>query len=173
MLVVQRATIDHAPGISRVCSDGWRDTYEWMYPQAFIERMIGEFYNPERISREITDADDGWDGWFVVLDGEEVVGAIGGGMTGASESEVYVLYVLPSRRREGIGTLLLDKLTDIQRAKGATRQWVSVAKGNEKGIPFYEARGFVRVGEQKLYASDLHEDYRSCRYVRDLPGGRA
>lgn len=166
--VVQRAAAEHAPGISRVCSVGWRDTYELLYPQDFIERIIREFYDPERILREITGTDDGWDGWFVALDGEEVVGAIGGGMTGAAEADVYVLYVLPARRGEGIGTLLLDKLTGVQRAKGAVKQWVSVAKGNEKGIPFYEARGFVKVGEQKLYAGDEDEDFRACRYVRDI-----
>lgn len=102
------------------------------------------------------------------MDGEEVVGAIGGGLTGPEEAEVFVLYLLPHRRREGIGTRLLDHLTEIQRAMGAKKQWVSVTKGNGKGIPFYEARGFKRVGERNVYYNPDKLEIRTYRYVRDL-----
>lgn len=168
MIRVQQASIEHAAGISRVCTEGWRDTYANVHSANYIERAIQEFYNLERITREITETGDGWDGWFVALDGEEVVGAIGGGMIGPEEAEVFVFYLLPSRRREGIGTRLLDHLTEIQRAKGARKQWVSVSVGNEKGIPFYEARGFRRVGEKEAYFNPDGEEIRSYRYVRDL-----
>lgn len=60
------------------------------------------------------------------------------------KSEIYVLYLDPKRRREGVGTHLLDYITSIQIEKGAKEQWVSVQKGNHKGIPFYEARDLLR-----------------------------
>lgn len=165
---IQRAAEQHAEGISRVCSEGWRDTYKDIYPTDYIERTIEEFYNLARIRNEITEPWDGWDGWFVALDGDEVVGAIGGGMIGPEEAEVFVLYLLPSRRREGIGTKLLGELSGVQRAKGAKRQWVSVMEGNRKGIPFYEAQGFKPAGVRKVHQSREEEDFRSLRYVREL-----
>ena len=165
---VQKAAPEHAGGIARVCSEGWRDTYRDLHSPDYIERAIREFYDVERIAREIGETGDGWDGWFVALDGKDVVGAIGGGMTGPEEAEVFVLYILPSRRREGIGTMLLDHLTDIQRAKGAKRQWVSVTIGNMKGIPFYEARGFRLAGEREAHFSPEGEELVSHRYVRDI-----
>jgi ribosomal protein S18 acetylase RimI-like enzyme len=165
---VQRATPEHAEGISRVCSEGWRDTYAGLHSADYIEQAIREFYNMERIIRETTETGDGWDGWFVALDGEDVVGAIGGGMTGPEEAEVFVLYVLPSRRGEGIGTRLLDHLSDIQRTKGVKKQWVSVTMGNMKGIPFYEARGFRLVGDREAHYNPDGEALRSLRYTRDL-----
>lgn len=167
-LRVQKAAPEHAEGIARVCGEGWRDTYRGLHAEAYIERTIREFYNVERIRREIGQTGDGWDGWFVALDGKDVVGAIGGGMTGPEEAEVFVLYLLPSRRREGIGTMLLDHLTEIQRAKGAKRQWVSVTKGNGKGIPFYEARGFRLAGEREAHFNPEGEELVSHRYVRDI-----
>ncbi|MGG3690400.1 hypothetical protein [Caldifermentibacillus hisashii] len=49
-----------------------------------------------------------------------------------------------------------------------TEQWVSVAKGNMKGIPFYEARGFVFQHERASYGNAEGEDYVSLRYFRKL-----
>lgn len=133
MVQIERATLQHAEGISDVCSRGYRATYGESHPESYIERIIEEFYHPDRISSEITDGGDGWDGWYVALEDGTVLGAIGGGMTGADQGEVFVLYLDPDRRGEGIGTLLLEALTRVQHEKGATEQWVSVARGNQKG----------------------------------------
>ncbi|WP_449355795.1 GNAT family N-acetyltransferase [Virgibacillus natechei] len=72
------------------------------------------------------------------------------------------------RRGEGIGTQLVRYITDIQIEKGAKEQWVSVQKGNYKGIRFYEARGFVKDSEQPAYSNTADEDYVSLRYVREI-----
>ncbi|MCM2603516.1 GNAT family N-acetyltransferase [Rossellomorea marisflavi] len=168
MIQIERATLQHVEGISDVCSRGYRATYGESHPKSYIERIIEEFYHPDRISSEITDGGDGWDGWYVALEDGTVLGAIGGGMTGAYQGEVFVLYLDPDRRGEGIGTLLLEALTRIQREKGATEQWVSVARGNQKGIPFYEARGFVFQHEQESYSNGEDEPFVSNRYCRGI-----
>jgi GNAT superfamily N-acetyltransferase len=51
-------------------------------------------------------------------------------------------------RRAGIGTALLEFLTQQQAATGATEQWVSVTEENDLGIPFYLAKGFVHRDRQ-------------------------
>jgi ribosomal protein S18 acetylase RimI-like enzyme len=62
-------------------------------------------------------------------------------MINDTAGEVFVLYLGPNRRNEGIGTMLLEAITKQQKEEyNASEQWVSVQKGNEKGIPFYEAR---------------------------------
>ncbi|MBY0095554.1 GNAT family N-acetyltransferase [Mesobacillus maritimus] len=165
---IKRADITHAEGISKVCSQAYRATYKDTHSQEYIERTIAEFYHLERIREEITVESEGWDGWFVAIEAGEVVGAIGGGMIGKNISEVFVLYLDPERRREGIGTLLLNVLTEVQTEKGATQQWVSVAKGNQKGIPFYEAKGFVFAEEQQSFGNSMDEKYVSLRYYREI-----
>ncbi|WP_338035672.1 GNAT family N-acetyltransferase [Halalkalibacterium halodurans] len=57
-------------------------------------------------------------------------------MTADHVGEIFVLYMDPVRRGEGVGTKLLEAITAQQKEFGAMEQWVSVAKGNEKGIPF-------------------------------------
>ncbi|WP_257348846.1 GNAT family N-acetyltransferase [Pseudalkalibacillus decolorationis] len=165
---VQRAHLQHVEGISKVCTDGYRSTYKESHSKEYIDRINNEFYNFDRISKEITEPGDGWDGWFVALENNEVVGAIGGGMFDQNKGEIYVLYLDPNRRDEGIGTLLLDAFTKVQKEKGATEQWVSVAKGNQKGIPFYEARGFVFHNEQDSFANNHDEQFISNRYRRKV-----
>ncbi|MCX2824356.1 GNAT family N-acetyltransferase [Bacillus pseudomycoides] len=158
MIQIQKALVCHVEGISSVCSNGWRDTYVDLREKEYIDAVIEEFYQFERIYQEVTLPKQGWDGWYVVLENEEVVGAGGGGMISEEAGELFVLYLKPSRRGEGIGTMLLHAITARQIEQGATEQWVSVTKGNQKGIPFYEARGFVQQNGVDL----------TIRYRRDI-----
>ena len=68
-----------------------------------------------------------------------MIGAGGGGITQPGVGEIFVLYLDPTRRGEGIGTLILDAITEQERAQGAREQWVSVEPENRKGLPFYFA----------------------------------
>lgn len=167
MINVKRVDKEHVEGISIVCSEGCLDTYKGIRSEENIIRNNEIFYNHGRIYREITET-DGWDGYFVAVDNGIVVGAIGGGMIDDYKSEIFVLYLDPARRGEGIGTQLVRHITDIQIEKGAKEQWVSVQKGNYKGIRFYEARGFVKDSEQPAYSNTADEDYVSLMYVREI-----
>ena len=129
--------------------------------------MIEEYYTPERIAGEIA-APEGWDGWLVAVDGDRVVGAAGGGIVDPGVGEVFVLYLDPARRREGIGTLLLDAVTQQQLAQGAREQWVSVEPENAKGLPFYEARGFEVRGERPASGDESRVTLRLMRRLDDL-----
>ncbi|WP_053220119.1 GNAT family N-acetyltransferase [Virgibacillus senegalensis] len=166
MIIIQKAQPEHAAGIAKVCTVANWNTYKDIRSKAYIIKVVEEFYKEERIVKEIQQTDKAWGGWFVAIDEEFVVGAAGGGMTAEKEAELYVLYLDPNRRNEGIGTQLLQSITELQRKWGAIRQWVSVAKGNQKGIPFYEARGFQFQSEQPDDGSLADESYRSLRYMR-------
>ena len=142
VITVARAVPGDESGIQRVCSHGWRETYTGLYPRDFIERVVDASYTLDRLEQEVRDATPP-DGYWVARDaGGHVLGAGGGGLTGQGVGEVFVLYVDPDRLYQGIGTRLLTALTEEQVALGAGEQWASVAKGNEKGLPFYRARGF-------------------------------
>ena len=120
--------------------------------------MIAEYCEPERIRREIA-APEGWDGWIVAVEEETVIGAGGGGMTEPGVAEIFVLYLDPTRRGEGIGTLILDAITEQQRAQGAREQWVSVEPENRKGLPFYFARGFEVHGQRPEWGTTPEEGH--------------
>lgn len=161
----RKAELKDAAAIKRVCSKGYRETYPGLLSPTQIEKVIQDFYNMDRIESEITTTSREWNGWFVAVDSDEVVGAGGGGFIADESAELYVLYLDPARKRQGIGSRLLDTITKDQVERGAKEQWVSVAKGNEMGIPFYEAVGFAFQSEQPAYEMD---GYTSLRYKRPL-----
>lgn len=166
---VIQAENKHVEGIAEVCIDANRETYKEIYPNDYIERIIDEFYRTERIAEEVGQINRDWGGYWVAVENDRVIGACGGGMVAEEEAEVYVLYLDPNRRSEGIGSKLLAALTAQQRNDfGAKKQWVSVQKGNTKGIPFYEARGFIFDRKQKGYGSKEAERYVSLRYWREI-----
>ncbi|MFP3338890.1 GNAT family N-acetyltransferase, partial [Micrococcus sp. SIMBA_131] len=107
---VYKANATHVEGIKKVCSKGYWATYGDSHTKEYIERVIKGFYNNERILDEVTTSDRHWGGYFVAVENDEVIGAGGGGMIGEDEGEIFVLYLDPNRRNEGIGTILLDAI---------------------------------------------------------------
>jgi GNAT superfamily N-acetyltransferase len=169
MVYIRKGNQNDVKGISMVCIEGYWATYRDTHSEKYIKRVIEEFYNHDRILNEVTDTSREWGGYFVAVEGNEVIGAGGGGMIDETSGEVFVLYLDPNRRNEGIGTRLLDAITKQQKEEfQASCQWVSVAKGNQKGIPFYEAKGFVFKYEQSGYANEDGESYISFRYYRPI-----
>lgn len=164
MIEIVQATPGDAADISRMCSAAWRATYKDLFADDYIDRVVAEYYNLERITREVSGPPTkAWGGYIVAKDGDVVVGAIGGAVEAAA-GQVWVLYLEPSRLRKGIGTRLLGALTEQQRAFGATEQWVSVEKRNAKGLPFYLAKGFI---EQETHPRTA-EGAQTVRLRREL-----
>ncbi|UOR12579.1 GNAT family N-acetyltransferase [Halobacillus amylolyticus] len=168
MISIIKANKKHIKGIAKVCTDGYWSTYRYSHSKEYIERIVEEFYNEQRIKQEVTTSNRGWGGYFVAVEDRVVLGAGGGGMISEKTGEVYVMYLNPSRRNEGIGTKLLAAITNQQKEWGAEEQWVSVTKGNQKGIPFYEARGFQYSDEKESYSNTSEENYLSLRYYRPI-----
>jgi len=169
MIEIRKASLEDIQGIIQVCSDGHRNTYPELIPQHHMEKIIKEFYNEERVKKEILNTSQEWNGWFVAIDDVgKVVGAGGGGFIGEEVAELFVLYLDPKRKREGVGTKLLEAITNDQIERGAKEQWVSVAKDNFMGIPFYEAVGFKYQGERPSYELPEDEGFKSLRYKRIL-----
>ncbi|WP_226577397.1 GNAT family N-acetyltransferase [Halobacillus litoralis] len=169
MVQIVKAGEEHVEGIVDICTRGNQAAYQHIYTQSYLELVIKEFYNPERILEEVTHSSRDWGGYFAAIENGKVAGACGGGMISDKAGEVYVLYLDPDRRGEGIGTKLLEVLTKQQKEEfGAVEQWVSVQKGNNRGIPFYEARGFHFQREEKGYGSEEAASYVSLRYSRPI-----
>lgn len=161
---IRRATIKDVAGIIQVCSHGYRHTEmsQNLTPIERIEASIEKYYNNERVEKEVQDISQLWNGYYVATHHDKVIGAGGGGVSDEETAELYVLYLDPSWKRKGIGTKLLQAITKDQIERGATTQWVTVTKGNQMGIPFYEAVGFEYVEETK------EGDWQVLRYKRGI-----
>ncbi|CAI9395367.1 MULTISPECIES: GNAT family N-acetyltransferase [Bacillaceae] len=160
---IEKPKKEHAEMIRKICSTGWRQTVEGKLSEECQNQTVDFWYKLNRIEKDIENGSYS----YVALFDSEVVGVIGGGITGDNVSEVFVLYIDEKYRYQGIGRLLLEALTKDQVALGATRQWVSVQEGNHRGIPFYEARGYI-FQEKKITVTETGEEQVSLRYARAI-----
>ena len=163
--------------IARVCREGFALSSRGLLPPDVIERQATHYYDVERVRQEIAPhpRDPAWQGYVVAESSQGVVlGAAGGGVSDGDAGHVLVLYVDTTLRGRGIGTALLEHVTEQQRSAGATEQWVSVTQGNLLAIPFYRARGFVERGEVPYVP--VHSDEPSGTTLlmcRPVPASRA
>ena len=65
-----------------------------------------------------------------------------------TECEILSLGVLPERRREGIGTALVNSVCVEARLRSAQSIVLEVAVDNIAGLALYAGRGFLPVGRQ-------------------------
>ena len=145
-LEVRLARPGEADQVCEVCAEGFAASSAGILPPETIRRPAATYYSPDRVRAEIESAGatPAWQGYVVAADPDgQVLGAAGGGVRQGGLGQVYVLYLRMDLRGRGLGTALLDFVTDQQRRAGAREQWVSVTEGNDLGIPFYRARGFV------------------------------
>lgn len=166
---VRPASPADVDAICRICAAGFRlTTAAAGLPDRIVDAKVAEFYDPERVAREVAPTSRFWQGYVVAELSSEVVGAAGGGMIDETTGGLYVLYLDLDRRGAGIGSRLLDAVTAQQVALGAARQRVSVLADNHHGVPFYLARGFVEVGERRY-----PDDAGDAGSVRELVLERA
>ena len=166
---IRRATRYDAKPMADLLTKCQWFTYETLYSKEYIQNLIVQYYNVQRIEQEIISISKVWHGYFIAETNKKIVGIIGGGMTDVSIGEVYVFYIDPSWRGNGIGKRLLDFFTKHQKfIYGAQEQWVAVAKGNQYGIPFYEAQGFTFQHEELTYGTTEEDQDISLKYKREI-----
>lgn len=164
---IRNATRNDTKAVTELLVKSHWFTYDRLYSKDYIKKLIKQYYNVQRIEQEIVSISIEWHGYFIAEMNGKIVGAIAGGMTNSNSGEIYVFYLDPEMRGMGIGTRLLDFATKIQKhSYGASEQWVSVAKGNDYGIPFYEARGFIFQYEELAYGTSVEDQDISLKYKR-------
>lgn len=154
-MIIRRAEVKDVPMIIDICSRGWQVTYKDLVPQSYIDQVIAEYYNEERVTNDVQDNSPYYHGYWVAVKNDNILGCIGGGIDKQNEGHVYVLYVDPDLKRQGIGSQLLAAFTDYQKdTYNIEQQWITSAmEGNETGLSFYEKQGFVF-----QYATDSRQD---------------
>ena len=148
MVTVETAIPDHADGICRVCTTSWREAYDGVLSEEYVEANVRIRYEPERVADRIRES-DGTAGYLVARrdseegdDGGPVVGTVRDDRPDPGVGEVSDLYVHPDWQGEGVGSRLLAALTERQRERGATEQRVYVFADHNDAVGFYEAKGF-------------------------------
>lgn len=84
----------------------------------------------------------------------------------ADEMEILSIAVDPSRRRRGLGRMLMTAMAAIAEAHGRTSWILEVRETNTAARALYERCGFLKVGERRGYYRDTGE---SALLMRGIP----
>jgi ribosomal-protein-alanine N-acetyltransferase len=109
----------------------------------------------EEIERDI--ADNILSAYFVAETSGSVCGCAGMWVV-SDECHIMTIAVTPEHRRSGIGAMLLMKLMDEARLRGASRWFLEVRASNAPAIGMYEKFGFRTIDVRKAYYENNKED---------------
>lgn len=135
---VRRARVEDAGGIARVSVRGWQTAYRGLVPDGYLDALDVE----ERRERWRERLEGGACAFVVEQHG------IAGYCRVVPPGEVASLYVLPERRRGGLGAALLVAGLDELRARGGAAATLWVFKANHAARGFYARFGFVPDGAE-------------------------
>jgi ribosomal-protein-alanine N-acetyltransferase len=95
--------------------------------------------------------------WLVAVENDQVLGYVGS-QTAMWETDMMNIAVAPSRRREGLGNILVTELIRELRNWGSNSLALEVRVSNEPARALYESLGFHQVGLRKNYYRNPKED---------------
>ena len=103
--------------------------------------------NPDLFDIKANYFDRGTSFWLALDDNDRVIGSVGYSLTDCpSEAFLHRLYVKPSRKREGIGSLLLATVESAMREKGISTAHVHLGEPKEQwfeSYSFYPKHGYT------------------------------
>ncbi len=150
MITVDEVRIYDIDEVSNVLKTTWLDTYRAFLSAETIKKITDFWLDPELLKNQIMDSE------VLFLAAKDETGAIVGLVTSLKINpttlQIARLYVLPEKQRQGIGTLMLQKVIAKMSYFMVIR--VEVEENNLRGIGFCLKQGFNKVGSKQ----DIVED---------------
>jgi ribosomal protein S18 acetylase RimI-like enzyme len=160
-ITIRHAAEKDTERIADICREGWLETVADKLSETAQTKIVRFWYSYEKV---LSDIKKGSYKYVAEMD-DRVVGVIGGGMTNKRTGHIFVFYMDKMYRYQGIGSKLLEKITEDQKRKGAINQRVSVQNDNDLGLPFYYAHGF-QMTEEVEADTGTHETQISLKMER-------
>jgi GNAT superfamily N-acetyltransferase len=157
-LAIRKAKIEDAGAIAHVQVESWKTTYAGIVPDAFLASLNQE--DRMRSWREQILADK--ISIFVAEDETGIFGFVAGGEAREKleeyDAELYAIYLLRERQREGVGRTLGLTLASALQTKGFMSMIVWVLEQNPS-VSFYERLGAVQTARKiiNIGGADLQE----------------
>ncbi len=95
---------------------------------------------------------------YLVCDCAAKIAGFGGIWVVFEEAHITNVAIASDFRRQGLGKMLMSRLEDIAKEKGAARILLEVRPSNEGARLMYSRLGFLPTGMRKEYYSDNKED---------------
>jgi len=154
---LRTATLADLDAIARLHLASWMSAYRGIVPDAFLQSVTLQS-RLVRWQRALSPDESPATVTIVAVDGPTILGFCSFGPRrqppSSTTGEIYALHVLPTLRRGGIGTLLLDEAGRDLAKRGFKWAFLWVLRDNADARRFYEARGWSLAGEEWVEERD-------------------
>jgi putative acetyltransferase len=130
---------------------GW-ETRDRTAAAEVIHQVLTEYglgWEPDGADRDVLEVEacyieTGGEFWVVESDGQVVAtGAYFPIQRGEQAAEIRKMYLLPSVRRQGLGSFLLEQLEKAIAARGYRQIWIETASVLKEAVQLYEKNGYI------------------------------
>ncbi|WP_312096403.1 GNAT family N-acetyltransferase [Niallia sp.] len=148
-MIIRKAKDADAKEIAKVHVDSWRTTYKGIVPDSYLETL--HYEKREEIWKTAIPK-----GNVFVAENEEgkIVGFANGGKERSGQypgyaGELYAVYLLEAYQGKGIGSTLVNKVTQYLKEMGLNSM-IICALADNPACMFYETLGGKRIGTEEI-----------------------
>lgn len=169
MVRVRTATPEDVSAISEINVGGWQVAFRGLFPDEFLDGLDPRDRD-SAFAERVTDASH----HAAVAIDDEVVGFVGLGPPEAEDldpirvHEIWGLYIQPERIGTGVGRILMDHALDHLQTGGWEYAILWTLRDVDRTCQFYEAAGWHREGEEKVWEIPEGNPVTLVRYRFDL-----
>jgi ribosomal protein S18 acetylase RimI-like enzyme len=170
---VRTATPEDVSAISDINVRGWQAAFRGLFPDEFLD--AADPRNRDSIFAERVTKGPPHHAAVAVGGDDEVVGFVILGPPGAEDldptrvHELWGLYIEPERFGTGVGRMLMDHALGRLHAGGWDYAILWTLRAVERTCRFYEAAGWYRDGEERVWELPEGNPVDLVRYRFDLP----
>jgi ribosomal protein S18 acetylase RimI-like enzyme len=155
--IVRTAREDDAPDVARIGTASMRAQYQGLVDPVAVEAAIAQSYSLDALVDCIDRCSRSRTAQFLVAELDDTVAGYLHFDDFGPEPELHRIYVDPTVRRSGVGSLLLAELH--ARLPTPAHYMLLVLEGNDRAITFYQRHGF-----------DIDAQVDGLDYYRDRMG---
>lgn len=143
----QTVGIEHISTIKKIACETWPNTFEKVMSKEQIQYMLNLIYNEVSLQTQMLEKGHQF---ILAQKNEQPLGFTSYELNYNNEAQLMIhkLYMLPLSQGLGIGTKLLNLLSNTARQKNNKRLRLKVYYENHKAIVFYEKYGFKKTGTE-------------------------
>lgn len=138
---IKKASEENIKAVARVYVDSWRNTYQGLVPDDYLNRLTYE--EAEKKWTHFLNSEKEPFIYVAINDAGKMIGFASGKSIDDEHfnGELYSLYLLQESRGLGIGRKLVSAIAKHFREKGIASMMVWVMEQNKSGLGFYECMG--------------------------------
>ena len=148
-LTIRKAKIEDAAGIAHVQVESWKTTYSGIVSDVFLSSLNKEERTRRWQEQMLTDDIS----IFIAEDETGIFGFAAGGEIREKlddyDAELYAIYLLHERQRQGVGRTLSCTLASALETRGFASMLVWVLEQNPS-VSFYERLGAVEIARKVI-----------------------